>query len=144
MTAYTDSDPVTTELELLGVWIHDPDSPDDSARHYPYGKAQRETAVDVMGEGLYYAGRTYPVTDYGEHQAQEFRVTVDIPFGQDWLSATGALRTLAESRRTLFFRDNRGRALAGQMRDYRESDREWGTQVSFTATAAHAETEEAT
>lgn len=144
MAAYTDSAPVTTELELEGVWIHDPSSAQDTGRHYPYGRSQRELAADAMGESSYYAGRERPVTDYGEHLATEFRVTVDVAHGADWRASLDDLRAFALGKRTVYVRDNRGRAIYAQLKGYREVDQSWGTQVSFTAVESHWTTETVT
>jgi hypothetical protein len=136
--AYTDSEPVTAELTLVGVWIHDPGAGgQDTSRSYPYGRSQRELALDMLGEANYYAGRTSPVVDYGEHDAVSFRVSIDIPHGPNWRTDLVDLRAFATGKQTLFFRDNRGRALYGQMEEFREIDQDWGTQVNFTVAQSH-------
>lgn len=144
MAAYTDSAPVTAELELEGVWIHDPNSASDTVRNYPWGRSQRELSTDPMGESTYYAGRANPVTDYGEHEAVEFRVTVDVPHGAAWQADLDDLRAFALGKRTIYVRDNRGRALYGQMKAFREVDQDWGTQVGFTISQSHWTTETVT
>lgn len=138
MAAYTDSEPAEVELALEGVWIHDPGAGGEAtSRQFPFGRSQREWTTDMMGESSYYAGRVAPVTDYGEHEATEFRVTIDIPHGPAWRTDLAALRAFAAGKRTVFVRDNRGRALYAQMIDFREIDQDWGTQVNFSATQGH-------
>lgn len=135
--AYRDSLPVVAQLDLVGVWVHDPADPAGTIRHYPYGSAAREQTVDVMGTALYYAGRTYPVVDHGPHAAESVSVSVQVPHGPDWRGAVDSLRELAHSRATILYRDNRGRSMPGVVSGYRESDQRWGTQVSLTVTRVH-------
>lgn len=133
MAAYTDSGPEVTELDLRGVWLHFPGGdPADSSRSYPYGASQRGDALDIMGEANYYAGRADPVVDYGEHQEVVIQVTVDVPHGADYRASLTDLTYFAESRQTVHYRDNRGRAAYGQMEGFSRKDMDWGTQVSFT------------
>lgn len=132
---WTDSEVVEADLPLLGVWIHDPGAGgQDTSRHYLYGSAQRDDALDVMGEARYFAGRSDPVVDYGEHQALTVGVTLDIPHGPTWRADLDSLQAFAAGRTTVHFRDNRGRSLYGQLSDFKRKDAEWGTQVSFTVT----------
>lgn len=133
--AWTDSEAVEAVLPLLGVWLHDPGTGgQETAAHYLYGASQRDDALDVMGEARYYAGRQDPVVDYGEHQSMVVRVAVDIPHGDTWRTDLDTLEGFATGRTTIHYRDNRGRALYGQMGDFSRKDQDWGTQVSFTVT----------
>lgn len=132
--ATTDSLPVQGGLALLGVWIHDPLAPQETARQYLYGKASRSASVDVDAGALRYAGRTYPVYDYGEGQDDQLSVSAQVPHGPDWVTQTGELLASAQVRRTLCLRDNRGRRYFGTMSGYSEDDADWGTAVSFSFT----------
>lgn len=135
--AYTDSEPVETELDLRGVWLHWPDSPEESIRSYPYGADQKDDGLDMMGEARYYAGREAPVMDYGEHSGQAFGVVIDIPHGSTYRADLADLEAFARGRRTVYYRDNRGRAAYGQVEDLKRKDMPWGTQVSFAFTVSH-------
>lgn len=133
--AYTESAPVEASLDLLGVWIHDPGTGgQDTTRHFPYGSAQRSDSLDAMGEGRYYAGRADPVVDYGEHQAVSVSVSIDVPHGVTWRADLDALEAFAAGKSTIHYRDNRGRALYGQVTDFKRTDQTWGTAVSFNVT----------
>lgn len=135
--AYRYSDPASTTLPLRGVWIMDPDlGGQESARQYLYGAAQREESVDPMGEAAYYAGRTDPVVDYGEHEAYSFRATVDIPHGPDWRAQVEELMGWGMAKKVLHVRDNRGRAVYGYLDGVSVKDTAWGSQVAFTVTRA--------
>lgn len=131
--AYRDSEAATTDLQLLGVWVMDPAlGGQESARHYLYGASQREENLDPLGEATYYAGRTDPVTDYGEHESVGVSMTLDIPHGPTWRTDLEDLRAFAMGKRVVHVRDNRGRALYGTLEGFRVSDQSWGSRVSFT------------
>lgn len=130
----TDSPPVTATLPLLGTWLHDPAAPDTSIRQYQFGGALRDRAVDAKGAGQFYAGRRDPVVDYGEHEDESVGVTVHIPHGTTWRADVSGLRAFASAKRTLFYRDNRGRVVPGALTGFAERDRDWGTEVSFVVT----------
>lgn len=132
---YSDSEIVEGgELILLGVWIHDPEDAEGTSTQYLYGKSARSTSIDVLGVQQVYAGRRYPVYEYGEHQLDKFSVTMQIPHGPTWSADVRSIRDFSESKRTLHFRDNRGRSSFGVMDSYQEADQDWGTQVGFNWT----------
>lgn len=131
---YTDSDPVEEGLQLLGLWIHDPLDPEGTIRQFVYAKSQRSSSIDTLGTGHFYAGRQFQVVDYGEHQDDGFGVRLDIPHGADWAADLVALTAFAEGRRTLCYRDGRGRLFFGAMSGYKEDDQNWGTAVAFGVT----------
>lgn len=132
--AYTDSVPVVTRLDLIGVWIHDPSDPAGSIRNYPFGASARERTVDIMPAGNYYAGRQAPVVDFGEFEGETISFSVQVPHGATWRQDVVRVRTLASQKRTMLYRDNRGRVLPGTLSGYRESDQDYGTDVSFVVT----------
>ena len=119
------------ELELQGVWLHDPTDPEVTIRQFIYGKDNRSTALDIKGVTQQFAGRTFPVTDFGEHEEEDISITVDIPHGPTHRTEEADLRAFAEMRRTLYLRDNRGRACYGTMSGYQQSDQSWGVTVGF-------------
>lgn len=131
---YTDSDPETAGLQLLGVWVHDPLDPEGTVRQFLYAKSARASTVDTMGSASFYAGRQFQVVEYGEHQDDVFAVRMNVPHGTDWAADLAALTVFAEARRTLCFRDGRGRLFFGAVAGYQETDEDWGTAVSFTVT----------
>lgn len=130
--AYTDSATFTAGIEWNGVWLHDPVNADDTARLYLYGGPSRSASIAVAAEGRAYAGRVYPVYDYGDHQEDHFPVGIDVPFSDTWEAELAVLRGFAAHRQALVFRDNRGRVVQGAMTGYSEEDTTSGTAVSFT------------
>lgn len=133
--AYADSAVVTGTLPLQGVWLHDPQDPQGSVRHYPYGANARESSLEVEQEGTQYAGRTYPLVDYGEGEALAVGVSIDVPHGPDYQATLRGLEDVARLRRTLHLRDNRGRDIRGTLSGLKHTDQGWGSVVSFTITA---------
>jgi hypothetical protein len=141
--AYTDSESAEATLELVGVWIHDPDDPEGSIAAFPYGSAARSTDYDAMGSGAFYAGRAHPVFDFGEFESEAVSVSIDVPHGTAYRTDLDTLRAFAASKKALWFRDNRGRAVHGIMTGFGINDQTWGAQVSFGVEQSDREIETA-
>lgn len=131
-TFFSDSDPAATQLELEGVWLHLPSNPAATVRQYRFGKAARSSSIEIGGTVMVFAGRRWPVTEYGEHQEDEYSINVQIPNGETYRADLDGLRQFAEAKTAMVLRDNRGRAAHGTMAGYSEDDQEWGSEVSFT------------
>lgn len=133
----TDSDTEQATLDLQGVWIHDPVDPaeaDDSAYQFRYGSVSgKGLGHDTMGVGAYYAGRQYPVYDFGEHDAEELSAAIQIEHGPTWIADVAAVGAFARAKTTLCVRDTRGRRVFGTV-TYSESDEQWGTSIQVTVT----------
>jgi hypothetical protein len=129
--SYTDSAPVSATLTLQGVWVHDPDDPGGTAYNLPYGKAARSGSLEVAEQENTYAGREFPVVDFGEFTAERYDVRVDVPFGPTHGADVAALKGFIRARKLIVFRDNRGRVVApAKLSGFREQDMETGTQLS--------------
>lgn len=128
---YTDSDPVEATLDLTGKWLHDPLDPESTAYNFPYGPGS-EASVDAAGVGTLYAGREFPVYDYGEHEEETLTASVQVPHGPTHATDLAALATFARAKRTLWFRDNRGRSAASTITSFKVKDERWGSLVSLT------------
>ena len=127
----TDSDPAEVTLGLTGVWLHDPLDEEATAANFPYGPG-REHDVSAAGVGTLYAGRTFPVFDYGEHEEETVTVTIQVPHGGTYATDLATLDELARAKRVLWYRDNRGRSLAMAITSYKVQDQKWGALASFT------------
>lgn len=130
----TDGPVTSAVLHLQGLWLHDPIDPAGTAVNLRYGRAGRSSTTELLSQDSYYAGRTYPVVDYGPYVSETLRVTGIIPHGPDWADALEALRARALSRTALVVRDNRGRAFTGSLSGLDEADQPYGTQVTLTVT----------
>ena len=129
--SYTESVPVTITPRLEGVWLHAPEDPEGTALHLRYGGTGRTEEIDVPAGESWYAGRTFPVVDFGEHESERVPVRMTVP-AQDGTSGLAALRALVRRRSTLSYRDGRGRSVIGYLSGLRVQDEEWGASVSFT------------
>jgi hypothetical protein len=129
-----DSDWETGTLTLTGVWLHDPLDPQTTSFNLPYGRSQRSSSTTVTSGSQLYAGRTWPVIDYGDTQNNVLNVQATIPNGTTWASDLVLLEALITARRTIMIRDNRRRVMYATLDGYNETDVDEGTNVSFTAT----------
>lgn len=130
---FQDSTPTVAdrELDLTGVWIHDPADSAVTVRQFVYGKDSRSHAIDTAATVQQFAGRTFPVTDFGEYETEDISISVDIPGGDTHMAEEADLRGFMEMKKTLFLRDNRGRAAYGTMSGFSQSDASWGVTVGF-------------
>lgn len=133
-TGTADSSEATATLTLTGVWLHDPDDPDGTATGFDYGGPAGKFSVDAEQIGTHYAGRDYPVFDYGEQRDDVLSVQVDVPFGSTWEDDLTVFRWFVRANGNTVVRDSRGRVVRGPLTGYSESDQQWGTQVSATVT----------
>lgn len=129
---FTDSTQAETVLPLVGVWLHDGDAPEASIRQFMYGSANKADDLDAMGTGTYYSGRTHPVFDFGEHEAEAVAVSLDVPHGPSYRTDLAVLREFARSKKAVWYRDNRGRVYFGPVSGFRTTDTAWGSTVTFT------------
>ncbi|MFF4467955.1 hypothetical protein ACFYZ3_00200 [Streptomyces sp. NPDC001599] len=131
--ASTTSDPQTAVApELQGLWMHDPLSPEDTITQFLYGGAANTEAVGVTSTALQFAGRKYPVYDFGDPEAASFDISIQVPFSDTWYDEIALLKTLPSSRTTMCFRDSRRRVFFGVVLDVKFSDEKFGTTASFT------------
>ena len=129
---FIDSDPSTEELDLQGVWIHDPLDPEATVKHYPHGKAQRSSQIDTGGTEQFFAGREKPVVDYGEHTGRTYFATIDIFESLTHQDEVEELTEFAELKRAVVLRDNRGREMYGIIYGFVVHDANWGSAVQFS------------
>jgi hypothetical protein len=122
---------VDDTLEIEGVWIHNPADAQTTVRQFRFGKDNRSTSIDIMGTVQTFAGRKFPVVDFGEHEEEDFSISVDIPHGPDYRTQEADLKDFAESKITLVLRDNRGRSAYGTLTGFNQSDQAWGISVAF-------------
>lgn len=135
--AYSDSASATVTLPLIGVWLVDIiDIGALDPAYFPYGKAQRDHAIDVMGVGSFYAGRESPMFDYGEHIDVTYGFTIDVPNGSTYFSDLETLENYSKLKRSVWVRDNRGRAVYGNIYGFKVTDTAWGATVTFSVTQA--------
>lgn len=128
----TFSQPQSITLDLEGVWLHLPEDPAGTAHNYRYGKAMRAASVEVVGAESIYAGRVFPVVDFGPYEREQVQARAHVPQGPNQATDLAALRSLMRARRPVLFRDGRGRMFLGTLSDHSEQDEAFGTTVQFT------------
>jgi hypothetical protein len=123
-----DSEP----LQLQGVWVHDPENPDDSIQQYRFGKDNRSDDVEVHASEQFFAGRELPVYDFGEHTQDDSSYSVLVASGDDYHEKMQTLKSFVKSRRIVIVRDNRGRHSRGVILSVSKTDQPIGTEATFT------------
>jgi hypothetical protein len=112
------------------VWLHDPTDPAGTVAQYLFGGTGRSGEPAAASTELQFVGREFPVFQYGEQQTNEVRTTVQVPHGPDWATQVQALRDIPALKRTLCYRDNRGRIVFGRI-GVRDTDQDYGSLVDL-------------
>jgi hypothetical protein len=130
-----DSGPAVGTLSAMhGVWLHDPQDPSGTSQQYAYRGSPTSTTLGVEQIGTHYAGRAYPVVDYGDAEDATMALKIAVPFGENWAGNLAHLRDLVTTRRSIVARDGRGRVTTGAPSSLTEADEAWGTTVGLTIT----------
>lgn len=132
MAQATSSTYTTTATPLMGVWIHDPSSSEKTVRNFIYGNVGRTEGISVESAALRFVGRAQPVYDMGGFESQTLSISILIAAGADEQDQADWFREAVRNRRTLCYRDNRGRLTYGIIGSISFEDRRTGTGVSFT------------
>lgn len=132
MAQATSSNYTTTAPILSGVWVHDPSAATATVSNFPYGNVGRTEGISVESKALRYIGRALPVYDMGGFESQTLDIKIVIPGGADEQDTAEWFRSAVRARRTLCYRDNRGRLTYGIIGSIQFSDLREGTGVSFT------------
>lgn len=130
---------VAVPVRLVGLWIHDPIDPNQTSTQFMYGKDARGYSIDIGGSTMLFAGREFPVTEFGEHRNDTYSVKVMIPHGPEYHSDREMLRDMVLTRRTMCFRDNRGVVVYGTVGSLDEDHASAGSDFSFEVTRVHRE-----
>lgn len=121
----------TTSPTLAGAWIHDPAKPATSINNFPYGNVGRTEGISVESNALRFIGRALPVYDMGGFESQTLNINVMIPSGPSEQDTVDWFRSAVRARRTICYRDNRGRITYGIIGSINLEDRKEGTAVTF-------------
>jgi len=121
-----------TAPTLEGVWVHDPAFAEVTISQYPYGNVGRSEGISVESAELRFIGRALPVYDMGGFESQNLSIDIMVPAGPDEQDQVDWFRTAVRNRRTLCYRDNRGRIVYGILGSIDFEDQREGTSVSFT------------
>lgn len=97
-----------TSSRLVGVWVFDPTDPDGSDINFMHADGRVES-IKPESATIRLAGKRNPLIEFGEATVVVLTLTVFIPFGPTHDAGVQWWRDAAEARRTLCYRDNRGR-----------------------------------
>lgn len=115
---------------LVGAWVFAAADPAGTLANYLHTDA-RTVGSGVDSAELRFAGRALPVVEYGENEGARIALTLLVPFGATHLEAVQWWRDALAARRTLCYRDGRGRlywcSIVGQVT---ETDRREGMGLS--------------
>lgn len=121
----------TVAPTLAGVWVHAIADPGESERAYAYQSGERGETIKVASSALRFIGRRYAVIEYGDEESHELKLAVKVPVDDEHDASVEALRQYTRGRRTLCYRDNRGRLIFGVIVSLALSDTRDGTNASF-------------
>lgn len=134
MAQATSNVATATAPKLMGIWLHSTEDPEGTSVNYLYGNIGRTETVGVQNTGLKFVGRTYPVYDSGGFESQTLELNVIVPSGPDEQDQVDWFRFVVRARRTLCYRDSRGRQHYVIISGLTITDERVGTSVKFTAT----------
>lgn len=99
-----------TAPSLVGVWVYDPTDPDATDRNFRYASGRVES-VRPRSAVLEVVGRGRPIVEFGELMTQAIKLTVLVPFDDEHDDGVQWWRDAVDNRRTIIYRDNRGRMI---------------------------------
>jgi hypothetical protein len=120
---YSDSEPSVVELDLRGIWIHDPDDPEGTIKHFPYGNQAGKLDVELEQSATHVAGRQFPITDFGDFLDIVMGVSVQVIYADPYYPMSGTLYDLMTARlskRAFTVRDGGGRMVTGIIEGWSE------------------------
>lgn len=122
-----------TAPRLLGAWVFDPVDPAGTLAHFPYARAAVGASTSIEAQRLAFAGRAHPVIEYGELESASVSIGALVPFGDDHDAGVQWWRDAVTARRTINYRDGRGRLYwVGLPGGIQETDERDGTIVAAT------------
>lgn len=120
-----------TAPSLTGVWVFDPMDAEGTESAWPYAEGRTED-IDAQGVEILLAGREAPVMEFSDHTLVGLSLTVMIPFSDTHDQDVEWWRAAIRNRRTLCYRDNRGRLMyAGILGAPAIADGRAGTALSI-------------
>ena len=128
---YKDSAEVAVTVHLEGVWLHDLTDPQGSLRQYRYSGGGRKESYEAETTLLHFAGRPFPVAEFGEHGTQSLEASVFVPYQPAPDLGLDYLRSVIDRRAMVVYRDNRGRVIFAALHSLAFEDARGGTVASF-------------
>lgn len=130
--ASIDSATQTVTPFFQGVYLHLPTDPEGTLVNFLYWDGGRSEEFSVAAESLQFAGREFPVMDFGTSGEDSVGVAILVPSGPDHDDDLDLLRSMLNARTVVCYRDNRSRKVFGAIVGYTFSDVREGTKADFT------------
>jgi hypothetical protein len=121
-------------LTMRGSYIYRVGSEADTLFVLPVGGVDSKDAGGRDSTALQFAGREYPVYDFGSGKSETLDRSTTLTYSTDDMLRLSRLREMRYSSDTWVYRDKRGRKLFCVMTKYSETDIAFGYNVSFTLT----------
>lgn len=113
---------------LKGTWIHIADNPQETVHVFMYStRGDRSDNWQPNVEFMQFAGRTNPVAEYGDAENYSVRFSLRIKDNADFEQ----LKKLIKSKKTLCYRDPRGRRVFGIIQTLPFHDRFFGYDIAL-------------
>lgn len=133
----SDSLGATATLDLRYSWIHSVRAPDTTLHQFRYNEKGGEEIYSPELKLNQFAGRKYPVAEYGE--SEEFQVQVEIRLADR--AEMDYLRDLIRRHEIVCYRDSSGRKVFGVIASTTISSAHIGGDTNITVTAVDYEEE---
>lgn len=116
--------------DLVGVWVFDPLDPDGTERNYLYANG-RSINLEPDEASIQLAGDRNPLLEYGESTTVVVKTNILVPFDDDHDAGVQWWEDAVLARRTINYRDNRGRLYwVGIRGGFNPTDVREGTQIA--------------
>lgn len=123
--------PMGTPLFLIGTWIHDIKDPEGTVWQFLANQNAGDETWEADATLVVVAGRTLPVSEYGENEMRSISVTIQF----DGTVDRSKFKGLMERKAILCMRDKWTRMNFGVVRNYNYSPTSWGGYGTFTLEA---------
>jgi len=110
-----------------GIWLHVPGDEEATIHYFFLQLGNRKEDIQIESETTHFAGRTFPVTDFGQYEQQIINLDILVA-NEDF----GYFRQLVRNRQVICYRDNRARKLFATFSNLSFEDRKDGVGVQFS------------
>lgn len=119
-------------LTIKGSYIYRVGAEADTMFVLPIGGVDAKDSKTRDSTPLQFAGRQYPVYDFGSGQTETIDRATTLTYSDDDMLRLSRLREMSQSQQTWVYRDKRGRKMFCVMTKYTETDIPYGFSVAFS------------
>jgi hypothetical protein len=125
---YSDSSVVSESISLTGVWLHEADNPLETLHQFKL-VSERSENWQPTAAMMQFAGRRLPVAEYDDTEQRTISMKITVLKNSD---DKEALENLIRSKKTLCYRDARGRKMFCHAFQLPIDDEVYGNTVNLT------------